>query len=81
VKVALGLAKELKLPPLPVIMVQLPVSPAGGELPARVVVVPNKNSWSGPALDGVGVQRLSFMQRTGFPVVFRPFPILVYELH
>ena len=55
VNVAVGLLLAFKLPPLPVRMLQAPVSPAAGVLAARVAVVPVRESWSGPALAGVVV--------------------------
>ena len=49
VSVAVGLFALLRVAPLPVVIVQLPVSPAAGVLAARVAVVPVRESWSGPA--------------------------------
>jgi hypothetical protein len=46
---AVGLFALLKVAPLPVVIVHVPVSPAAGALAARVAVVPVRESWSGPA--------------------------------
>ena len=55
VKVALGLVFNEKLPPAPLIIVQVPV-PTVGVLPASVAdVTPQRLVWSGPAAAVVGL--------------------------
>ena len=55
VKVAVGLVLSEKLPPAPLMIVQVPV-PIAGVLAASVAVVtPQRLVWSGPAAAVVGV--------------------------
>ena len=49
VNVAAGLFALLRVAPLPIVIVHVPVCPAAGVLAARVAVVPVRESWSEPA--------------------------------
>jgi hypothetical protein len=71
VKVDVVLFALLKLAPLPVVIVQVPVSPAAGVLAASVAVVPVRESWSGPAEEVVVEQIESIKHRTTKPKVFK----------